>query len=159
MFTVLLFWAIIYYSLFIFDTWSGLDPAEKNQIECPHLQRGGFGDWRCHLSTEKGGSCLNFDVQNHIFLKITKYLFKIIPWRSLQPQAVDSGRGGLSSHRPKENTLWPVQKKLRNLRKPQRAQFFLHRPKGIFLWPMAGETSTARVHGLWLERPPWDYFK
>ena len=144
------------------DTWSGLDPAEKNQIECPHLQRGGVRSLEVPPEYRKGGgSCLNFDVQNHIFLKITKYLFKIIPWRSLQPQAVEvspaTGPGKEKYQREipfgacKKNAQFNVSRSGHN--------FCLHGPKGIFLWPMAGETSTARVHGLWLERPPWDYFK
>ena len=56
---------------------------------------------------------------------------------------------------------WPFGpcKKMHMLRETLNCAFLLHGPKGFFLWPMAGETSTARVHGLWLERPPWDYFK
>ena len=71
-----------------------------------------------------------------------------------------TGRGGLSSHRPgqrkipKENTLWPVQKQMRNLMFPAAGTFFFAWAKGHFPlaygWrdlhgpsprPVAGETS------------------
>ena len=52
---------------------------------------------------------------------------------------------------PKENTLWPVQQKMRNLMFPAAGTICLHGPKGIFLWyfslpgPVAGETSMGLV--------------
>ena len=76
------------------------------------------------------------------FIKITKYLFEIIPWRSLQPQAVDvSPVTGPCKEKYQRKMPFGPRKKMRPLWETLNCALFCTGQR-VFSF------------GLWLERPP-----